>query len=340
VNARHGHGPADFHADAAGDGRQHRYGVLAAVGGIFQPHSHDAADSMDTALEASVRGLRAVKVSFAALLLTALVQVVVIVATESVALLADTIHNFSDALTAVPLFIAFRLSRRPATRRYTYGYRRAEDLAGVFVIAMITLSAVITGWEAIGRLIHPRPIHNVGWLFAAGLVGFTGNELVAFYRIRVGRRIASAALEADGYHARTDGFTSLAVAVGAVGAWLGFERADPIIGLIISVAIFALLRGAARQIFYRLMDAVDPEIVDAIEHSASHVPGVRQLGPVQARWVGHRLAASVTIMVDDQLSVRHGHDVAEAVKHQLLHVVPHLDDVHVYVDPNGALDDP
>ena len=132
---------------------------------IFRPHSHDAADSLDTALEASERGLRAVKISFAALMVTALVQVVIIWATGSVALLADTIHNFSDALTAIPLFIAFRLSRRPPTRRYTYGYRRAEDLAGVFVIAMIALSAVIAAYEAIDRLIHPRPITNIGWLF-------------------------------------------------------------------------------------------------------------------------------------------------------------------------------
>ena len=192
---------------------------------------------------------------------------------------------------------------------------------------------MIAGWEAIGRLIHPRPLDNVGWLFAAGLIGFVGNELVALYRIRVGRRIASAALEADGYHARTDGFTSLAVALGALGAWLGFERTDPIVGLIISVAILAVLRGAARPIVHRLMDAVDPAIIDAIEHAAGHIPGVRDVPAVQARWIGHRLAASVTIVVDDDLSVREGHDVAETVRHALLRAVHHLDDVDVHVDP-------
>ena len=200
---------------------------------------------------------------------------------------------------------------------------------------MITLSASIAGYEAIDRLIHPRRSTNVGWLFAAGLIGFAGNELVALYRIRVGRRIGSAALEADGYHARTDGFTSLAVALGAVGAWLGFERADPIVGLVISIAIFAVLRGAARQIFYRLMDAVDPDIVESIEHTAGHVEGVQRVGSVQARWVGHRLAASIAIVVDEDLSVRQGHDVAEAVRHDLLHSVRHLDDIDVHVDPCG-----
>lgn len=326
------------HDHGALDERGHAYatGLRRAIVEVFRPHSHDAADSIDTALEASESGLRAVKISFAALMVTALAQVLVIMVTGSVALLADTIHNFSDALTAVPLFVAFRLSHRPATRRYTYGYRRAEDLAGVFVILMITLSALIAGYEAIDRLLHPKSLDNIGWLFAAGLIGFAGNELVALYRIRVGRQIGSAALEADGYHARTDGFTSLAVTFGAAATWLGFERADPIVGLIISIAIFAVLRGAARQVFHRLMDAVDPEIVDQIEHAARHVDGVQRVRSVQARWVGHRLAASIAVVVDENLSVSQGHDVAEAVRHRLRRTVRHLDEVDVHVDVNSA----
>jgi len=330
----HRHGSGHEH-DEGGRENVHSAGLRDAIAEIFRPHSHDAADSLDTALEASERGLRAVKISFAALMVTGLLQVLAILVTGSVALLADTIHNFSDGLTAIPLFIAFRLSRRPPTRRYTYGYRRAEDLAGIFVLAMITLSAVIAAYEAIQRLIHPQPLTNIGWLFAAGLIGFAGNELVALYRIRIGRQIGSAALEADGYHARTDGFTSIAVSLGAVGAWLGFERADPIVGLAISIAIFAVLRGAARQVFHRLMDAVDPEIVDSIEHTAAHVDGVQRVGTVQARWVGHRLAASIAVVVDEDLSVREGHDVAEAVRHDLLHSVRHLDHIDVHVDPCG-----
>lgn len=170
---------------------------------IFRPHSHDAVDSIDTALEANARGVRAVKISFAGLPATSLMQLVIVIATGSIALAADTIHNFSDALTAIPLFLAFRLSRRPANRRYTYtyGYRRAEDLAGVFVLAMITLSSIVAGYEAMNRLLHPRPITGVGVLFVAGLVGFAGNELVALYRIREGNAIGSAALVADGYRA-------------------------------------------------------------------------------------------------------------------------------------------
>ena len=300
---------------------------------IFRPHSHDAADSIDDALESDRRGIHAVKVSFAVLLSTAVVQVVIVVITGSVALLADTIHNFSDALTAIPLFIAFRLGRRPANSRYTYGYRRAEDLAGLFVLAMIATSAVVAGWQAIDRLINPRQLDHVGVLFAAGLAGFIGNELVALYRIREGNAIGSAALVADGHHARTDGFTSLAVALGAAGVWAGFERADPIVGLVISVAIVAVLCGAARQIYYRLMDAVDPAIVDNIAHEAMHSPDVRAVGSTQVRWLGHRLVADLTIDVAPDASVHDGHQVATEVRARIIDHVAHVDDVRIHVHP-------
>ena len=146
---------------------------------LLIPHSHDAADSVDTALESSAVGIRAVKISLVGLGATAAMQVVIAVLSGSIALVADTIHNFSDALTAVPLWIAFSLGRRAATRRYTYGYGRAEDIAGLFVICMIALSAIIAGYEAVLRLIHPVAVEHVGWVAAAGVVGFLGNEGVA-----------------------------------------------------------------------------------------------------------------------------------------------------------------
>ena len=315
-------------------------GLRGVVREMFRPHSHDAADSIDSALEANQRGVRAVKISFAGLLVTSLVQVVIVAVTGSVALLADTIHNFSDALTAVPLFLAFRLSRRPPNRRYTYGYRRAEDLAGVFVIVMIALSSVVAAYVSVDRLVHPRAITGVGVLFVAGIVGFAGNELVALYRIREGNAIGSAALTADGYHARTDGFTSLAVAFGAIGVWAGFARADALIGLGISIAIFAVLRGAAKQVYYRLMDAVEPSLVDQVESVVAATPGVLGVGDVQVRWLGHRLAADVAVQVDGAIPVRDGHGIAEHVRHHLLEAVAHLDDVNVHIDPDVGHDDP
>src|SRR5680860_738339 len=185
-----------------GHEHEHATGLKGFVRSVFKPHSHDAADSVDLALEASSEGIRALKISLLVLGATAVAQLLVYFATGSVALLADTIHNFSDALTAVPLFVAFRLARRAPTRRYTYGYGRAEDLAGLFVIAMITLSAMVAAVEAIRRLISPQEIDHVAWVALAGLIGFLGNELVALYRIREGHAIGSAALIADGYHAR------------------------------------------------------------------------------------------------------------------------------------------
>ena len=308
------------------------------LSGFLGLHSHDPADSIDDALESSKRGIRALIISFAVLIVTALIQAGLVVLTGSVALLADTIHNFSDALTAVPLFIAFRLGRRAATRRYTYGYRRAEDLAGLFIVLMILLSAVVVAWESIDRMVNPQEISYLGVVFWAGVIGFLGNELVALYRIRVGRSIGSAALVADGRHARVDGFTSLAVAAGAVGVWLGFPMADPIVGILVAFAILAVLRIAARDIFGRLMDAVNPELVGTIGDIAVSIPGVHDVGRCQVRWMGHRLRIDLELKVDGGLSVAEGHDISEEVRLELLSQVRHLDVVHIHVDPSSDHD--
>ena len=298
------------------------------------PHSHDAADSVDDALESSTIGIRAVKISLVALGLTALAQAVIVVLSGSVALAADTIHNFSDALTAVPLWIAFALGTRAATRRYTYGFGRAEDLAGLFVVAMIALSAVVAGYEAVIRLIHPVQIQHVGWVAAAGFVGFIGNELVALYRIRIGRRIGSAALVADGLHARTDGFTSLAVLASAGGVALGFPLADPIFGLLITVAILAVLRTAARDVFRRLLDGVDPEIVDTAEATLASRPGVKAVRSVRMRWIGHRLHVDAELDVEPGTSLDEAHQLAHDAEHELIHEVPKLSSALIHAYPS------
>ncbi|WP_246486089.1 cation diffusion facilitator family transporter [Kribbella qitaiheensis] len=327
-SAGHGHGH--------GHGHERRSGVLGWLGSVVRPHSHDSADSVDSALEASKDGIRAVKISLVGLGVTAIVQALLVVFTGSVALLADTIHNFSDALTAVPLWIAFVLSRRPASRRYTYGYGRAEDLAGVFIVAMIALSAVVAGYESVRRLLDPQPLGHLWVLVGAGLVGFAGNELVAVYRIRVGRRIGSAALMADGLHARTDGFTSLAVVLGAVGVMAGFPLADPLVGLAITVAILFVLKGAATDIYRRLMDAVDPGLVDVAETALRSTPGVDDVDELRLRWTGHRIRAETSVVVDPALSLVEAHAIANDAHHRLLHQVPKLDAVTVHVSPSDA----
>jgi cation diffusion facilitator family transporter len=293
-------------------------------------HTHG---TVDPSIATSERGIWALKWSFVGLFATALVQVVVVVLSGSIALLSDTIHNFGDALTAVPLWVAFALARLGASRRFTFGYGRVEDLAGVVVVLIILFSAVVAGYQAIERLIHPQ---SVGFLWAvavAGTVGFVGNEAVAVFRIRVGRQIGSAALVADGYHARTDGWTSLAVVVGAAGVWLGYPLADPIVGLLIAAAILMIVWQSGKTVFTRLLDGVEPSVIEEIRHAADHVPGVDDVAEVRARWLGHRLRAEVNVAVDPELSVAQGHALAREVNHRLLHELRYLDMAVVHVDP-------
>jgi cation diffusion facilitator family transporter len=288
---------------------------------------------VDRALESSAEGMRALWISLAVLGATALFQVVVVVLSGSVALLGDTVHNAADALTALPLAVAFVLGRRAATRRFTYGYGRAEDLAGIVIVLTVAASAAFAAFTAVDRLLNPRDIDHLSAVAVAAVVGFIGNEWVARYRVRVGRKIGSAALVADGLHARTDGFTSLAVLLSAGGAAAGWQWADPVVGLAITAAILLVLRDAAREVFRRIMDAVDPALVDAAEHALGHVPGVREVGELRLRWIGHRLRAEVAIVVDGKLSVREAHQVAVNAEHALLHAVPRLTAALVHADP-------
>jgi cation diffusion facilitator family transporter len=286
-------------------------------------------------LETSRDGLRALWTSLVGLGVTAAGQAVIVVLSGSVALLGDTLHNLADALTAVPLAIAFLIGRRPATRAYTYGFGRAEDLAGILIVAFIAASAVAAGWTAFDRLLHPAPVSHLPYVAAAGVLGFAGNELVARYRIRVGRRIGSAALVADGLHARTDGFTSLAVVAAAGGAWVGWDWADPVVGLAITVAIGLVLRDAARQVYRRLMDAVDPTLVDQAEATLRAIPGVRDVAAVRLRWIGHRLHAESDLVLDADLSLLAAHEIAADAEHQLTHAVPRLVTATVHTDPSS-----
>jgi cation diffusion facilitator family transporter len=284
-------------------------------------------------MEADAQGMRALWISLTGLGATTALQAVVVAFTGSVALLGDTLHNAADALTAVPLGLAFLLGRRPPSRRYTYGYGRAEDLAGVFIVLAIAASCIAAGYTAVQRLAHPQPVDHVAAVAAAALVGFMGNELVARYRIRVGRRIGSAALIADGLHARTDGFASLAVLLGAAGIALGAPWADPVVGLLITAAILVVLWQTAREVWRRLMDAVDPSLVDRAEETLSATPGVLAVGDVRLRWVGHTLRAECEVVVDPASTVIRAHQIAVDAEHGLLHALPRLSGAAVHPDP-------
>jgi len=328
VDHRHAHALGHRH-DHDGGRHDHPTGIKGFLSGLFVPHSHDASESIDNALEASQAGIRAVKISLIGLAMTAVLQLAVVIVSGSVALMADTIHNFSDALTAVPLWVAFVVGRRAASKRYTYGYGRLEDLAGLFIVAMIALSAIVAGYESIRRFFEPQPLTNLGWVLAAGLVGFAGNELVAVYRIRVGHRIGSAALIADGIHARTDGLTSLAVVFGIIGVWLGFPLADPTVGLFISGVIFVLLVGTARDIGRRLLDGVDPALVERAEQTLASLPGVVSVNDVRLRWLGHRLSLEATVATDPAMPVSGFHALEHAADDAAHRDLPNIGSVRL-----------
>lgn len=288
------------------------------------PHGH-IHGVIDATIATTDRGIWAIKWSFVILAITAALQIVVVVFSGSVALLADTIHNIADATTAIPLWIAFMLVRRKPTRTFTYGLGRVEDLAGIAIVLIILASAIVAGYEAIDRLLNPRPVRFLGWLAAAGVIGFLGNEAVAVFRIRVGRQINSAALIADGYHARIDGLTSLAVVAGALGVWLGFPLADPIIGLIITVAIFGIVWQSARSVLTRMLDGIEPGVIDEVHHSAAHVAGIEKVVEAKARWLGHKLHVDVAIAVNDGLLLAAANNIAASLKAELFAHVPALD---------------
>lgn len=330
--ARGEHAHDRDHTDVHPPGRRRGWrGVAQRFGG----HSHDHGDRIGDHVEASRQGLRALSISLGGLGATALVQAAVVAISGSVALLADTIHNVSDALTAVPLGVAFVLGRRRPNRRYTYGYGRAEDLAGACIVAVIALSAVVAAWQAIERLADPRDMHQAGWVAVAGLAGFLGNEAVAGYRLRVGRRIGSAALMADGLHARTDGLTSLAVLGAALGSIAGWPLADPVIGLVISVAIARVLRIAARDIYRRLMDGVEPQIVDHVADQLTSAPDIRAVERVRVRGIGHQLHVDADVVLDANLALSRVHDILEDARHSLLHHVPRLADALLHASPTS-----
>ncbi|MEA2180514.1 MAG: hypothetical protein QOG77_3811 [Solirubrobacteraceae bacterium] len=284
---------------------------------------------MDPGLLRSRAAMRALLLSLLVLSVTAAFQIVVVVVSGSVALLADTVHNVGDALTAIPLGVAFLLLRRGRSKQLTYGWGRAEDFAGLAVVAIILFSAVYAAHEAIDRLVNPVPPDHLLATAIAGIVGFVGNEWVAVYRLRAGRRIGSAALEADGYHARIDGFTSLAVVVGVAGVALGFELADPIVGLLISVVIIRIVWQSIRVIGLRALDGVEDGVIDRIDHEAAAVPEVREILDVRARWIGHTIRSEIELGLAPETTVAQAQEIVERVRQAVTSNVEHVTEVAV-----------
>lgn len=324
------------HSEEHGHEHTHKEGEKGLLGLLkhyFKPHSHDSTDSIDNALKGSSEGIKAVKVSLFGLGLTAIIQLVIALMSGSVALLADTVHNFADATTAIPLYFAFSLGKKPANKRYTYGFGRAEDLAGIFIVGLLIFSTSFALWQSVSKLFNPQPITHLLFVALGSIMGFLGNEWVAHYRIKAGQKIGSNALIADGYHARTDGLASLSVLLVAIGTYFGFHLVDPIIGILVNILIFFTIKEVAKQVWYRLMDAVDPELVHTMEHAALDTKGVEKISNIKLRWVGHNLQAESSITVDCELPISKAHEIAEEAEHNILHAIPKLSSMSIHIDP-------
>lgn len=298
-------------------------------------HSHTHAPGGERATD-NAAGLRVVMIATAGMLVVAVVEFGFFAVSHSAGLLSDALHNLGDVLTTTALWIAFLIARRPATSRHTYGFHRAEDLAGAFIALVIVASAGAAAFESYRRLVGSGHPTQLGWGIGAALFGFAGNELLAQYKMREGQRLNSQPLIADGQHSRADGLTSLAAAVGLMLVFFGIPKADPIAGLIISAAILYILADVGREVFGRLMDAVEPETVEQIRGLAQQTPGVRVVGDLRARWAGRRLYAAMNIGVDGAMPLTEAHAIAERVRQEILAHVSGAAAVDVHVDPVGA----
>lgn len=297
-------------------------------------HGHEHG-KVDADLYGNQAGLRAVRISTAGMLLVSVIQFIIAIIGGSAGLFADALHNSGDVLTTVALWIAFVISRRAANQRYTYGYYRSEDLAGIFIVLVIIASAVASAVESIQKLTSGVPPTQIYLSMAAALVGVAGNELLAQYKISVGKRINSVPLIADGQHSRIDGLTSLAAFIGLIGVKLGFPITDPVAGLVITIVILTVVYSTAVSVIRRLLDAVDPHVVPSIFEVASEVPGVEGINDIRARWVGHTLHVAMNIEVDAQLTLARAHDIAEEVRHRLFHRITGISEAIIHTDPHS-----
>jgi cation diffusion facilitator family transporter len=259
---------------------------------------------------------RAVGVSAVGLALTGVVELVIALFTGSVGLLSDALHNLSDVSTSAVVFLGFQFSRRVASERYPYGWDRAEDLAGLGVALVIWASAVFAGVESVHKLLSNQGTSHVGAGIATALVGILGNQVVARYKLRVGRRIQSATLISDAKHSWLDALSSAGALAGLVGVALGQRWADPVAGLVVTLFICHVGYEVTADVVRRLLDGVDDGVLVTAEHAATTVNGVGH-AHARARWTGRTLRVEVEGWVNSDLTVasadRLGVEVAQAV---------------------------
>ena len=264
---------------------------------------------------------RAVGVSAVGLALTGLVELVIAVVTGSVALLGDALHNLSDVSTSLAVFVGFRVSRKSATERYPYGFERAEDLAGVGIAVVIWASAALAAAESIHKLLDHAGTRHPGWGIGAAAVGIVGNQVVARYKLSIGRRIRSATLIADAKHSWLDALSSAGAAAGLIGVIAGLRWADAAAGLLVTGFICHVGWEVSVDVAHRLMDGVDPDTVATAETIAASVGGV-QHAHARARWTGRTLRVEVEGWLDTDLTIGDADHVGHLVAEQLAQALP------------------
>jgi cation diffusion facilitator family transporter len=269
---------------------------------------------------------RAIAVSGLGLTLTGIIELVVALLTGSVALLGDALHNLSDVSTSLAVFVGFRASRKPATERYTFGFERAEDLAGVGIAVVIWASAVFAGFESVRKLVHNGGTHDVGWGIAAAAVGIVGNQIVARYKLRVGTRINSATLVADAKHSWLDALSSGGAMVGLIAVLAGLPWADAVAGIVVTGFICHVGWEVTSDVAHRLLDGVEPEVIETAERVAAQVPGV-QHAHARARWTGRTLRVEVEAWVAADTTVAESDRLGQAVADLL---APQLDEMRSF----------
>jgi len=276
--------------------------------------------------------IRAVVVSAVALGLAAVAEISASILSGSASVLADGLHNAGDVMTSFILLFTFALVRRPATRRFSSGYGRFEDVATLLIVVVIIITAAIAAAESVAKLLHPVTYSNIPLSLAAALIGVVANLGVSEYKVRVGRGIGSESLEADGIHSRIDALVSAGAFAGIGLAGLGLTIADPILGILITVAIVFALAGTVKQLYYRMMDAVDPTIIDELTSSATAVPGVLAVHDVRVRWVGRELVAVMHVDMDPKSTLENAHAIAMRVEDAVCHEVPAAR-LEIHMDP-------
>jgi cation diffusion facilitator family transporter len=276
-------------------------------------------DDRDERLQAN----RAIAVSAAGLALTGLIELVIAVVSGSVALLSDALHNLSDVSTSVLVFVGFRASRKLATERYPYGYERAEDLAGIGVALVIWASAIVAGVESIAKLLRHGTTHHVGWGIAAAAVGVAGNQLVARYKLVVGRRIQSATMIADAKHSWLDALSSAGALLGLICVAAGWEWADGVAGVVVTAFICHVGWEVSSDIAHRILDGVDPNIIATAETAAAETEGVLH-AHARARWTGRTLRVEVEGWLNPDIMVAEADRIGRLVADRLSLRLPEM----------------